>query len=173
MFASDGDPFWVPALGEWVDAADLRQGQWLRTSAGALVQITAIKRWTQDTTVHNLTVADLHTYYVLAGQNSILVHNSGECPLWVVRHETASQVAGNYTQGQKIRDPASQWYHEMLSDEELLDTINDAAEGDGIAVSPDGKILGGHHHWDELKARIKDGRISPDTQIRVDVYNGE
>ncbi|MFI5759113.1 hypothetical protein, partial [Streptomyces sp. NPDC051569] len=53
-------------------------GQWLRTSAGTHVQITAITRRTShSTTVHNLTVGDRHTYYVLAGATPVLVHNSG------------------------------------------------------------------------------------------------
>ncbi|MFE7043283.1 polymorphic toxin-type HINT domain-containing protein [Streptomyces atratus] len=76
--ATDGHPFWIPELGKWINATDLRSGQWLRTSAGTLVQISAVKRWTApDETVHNLTVADLHTYYVLAGATPVLVHNCG------------------------------------------------------------------------------------------------
>ncbi|MGM7443433.1 polymorphic toxin-type HINT domain-containing protein, partial [Streptomyces tunisiensis] len=69
-------PFWVPELGTWLDATDLQPGQWLQTSAGTYVQITAIERWTTPgTTVHNLTVGDTHTYYVLAGATPVLVHN--------------------------------------------------------------------------------------------------
>ncbi|MDQ0908728.1 RHS repeat-associated protein [Streptomyces canus] len=75
--ATDGHPFWVPALHEWVDAKDLEQGEWLRTGAGTLVRITAIQQRTETRTVHNLTVADIHTYYVLAGTKSVLVHNCG------------------------------------------------------------------------------------------------
>lgn len=45
---------------------------------------------------------------------------------------------GKYTQGQSIRDPASQWYHEMLSNDELLDSINNADEGEGIVASQEG-----------------------------------
>lgn len=75
--ATDGHPFWVPELQEWVDATDLQPGQWLRTSAGTRVQITAVGRWTQQSAVHNLTVTDLHTYYVLAGGTPVLVHNCG------------------------------------------------------------------------------------------------
>ncbi|MGK5448634.1 polymorphic toxin-type HINT domain-containing protein [Streptomyces radiopugnans] len=75
--ATDGHPFWVPELGEWIDATDLEPGQWLRTSAGTRIQITAVKRWTQQATVHNLTVSDAHTYYVLAGTVPLLVHNCG------------------------------------------------------------------------------------------------
>ncbi len=80
--ATDNHPFWVEAVGEWLHATDLEPGEWLRTSAGTYVQVTAIDRWTApDATVHNLTVNDLHTYYVLAGATSVLVHNSGgsEC----------------------------------------------------------------------------------------------
>ncbi|SEE21224.1 intein N-terminal splicing region/RHS repeat-associated core domain-containing protein [Streptomyces sp. 3213] len=76
--ATAGHPFWVPELGEWIDATDLRAGEWLRTSAGTYVQITAVERWTAlDATVHNLTVAMLHTYYVVAGAAPVLVHNCG------------------------------------------------------------------------------------------------
>ncbi|WP_407077921.1 polymorphic toxin-type HINT domain-containing protein [Streptomyces sp. NPDC126499] len=76
--ATDGHPVWVPALGRWVKATDLKSGQLLQTSSGTRVQITAVRRWTAPAaTVHNLTVSDLHTYYVLVGDASVLVHNCG------------------------------------------------------------------------------------------------
>ncbi|WP_228470815.1 polymorphic toxin-type HINT domain-containing protein [Streptomyces alkaliphilus] len=67
IVATDRHPFWVEDLREWVDATDLRAGQWLRTSAGTYVQVTAVERWTAGATVHNLTTTNLHTYHVLAG----------------------------------------------------------------------------------------------------------
>ncbi|MEU5720503.1 ricin-type beta-trefoil lectin domain protein [Micromonospora sp. NPDC047738] len=76
--ATDGHPFWAPELGEWIDATDLQSGQWLRTSAGTRVQITAVERWTTpQATVHNLTIGNLHTYYVAAADMQLLVHNCG------------------------------------------------------------------------------------------------
>lgn len=79
--ATDGHPFWVPELDEWIDATDLNRGDQLRTSAGTHVQITAVKRWTAPTaTVHNLTVSHLHTYYVVTADVSVLVHNMGRKP---------------------------------------------------------------------------------------------
>ncbi|MET9880680.1 polymorphic toxin-type HINT domain-containing protein [Actinacidiphila glaucinigra] len=76
--ATDGHPFWVAELDEWIKATDLKSGQWLQTSAGTYVQITAIKRWTvKQAAVNNLTVSNLHTYYVLAGAAPVLVHNCG------------------------------------------------------------------------------------------------
>ncbi|MEI5033273.1 polymorphic toxin-type HINT domain-containing protein [Streptomyces sp. S1A(2023)] len=76
VVATDGHPFWIPSLGEWVDASELEPGQRLQSSAGSWLQITAVQTWTQNAAVHNLTIADTHTYYVLAGEASALVHNS-------------------------------------------------------------------------------------------------
>ncbi|MEV4282268.1 polymorphic toxin-type HINT domain-containing protein [Actinoplanes xinjiangensis] len=73
--ATHNHPFWVPALSEWVDAEKLSPQQWLRTSAGTHVQIAAIRHHAANTRVHNLTVADIHTYYVLADEVPVLVHN--------------------------------------------------------------------------------------------------
>jgi hypothetical protein len=77
VVATDHHPFWAPQLHRWVNATDLQPGQWLQTSTGTWVQITALKRWTQHARVHNLTVDNLHTYYVLAGNTPVLVHNCG------------------------------------------------------------------------------------------------
>jgi hypothetical protein len=44
-------------------------GQYLQINRGAYVQVSAITAWTSgDQRVQNLTVADTHTYYVLAGR---------------------------------------------------------------------------------------------------------
>jgi hypothetical protein len=75
--ATDGHPFWAADLGQWVDAGNLHTGQWLRTGTGTWVQIARTHRRTETTTVYNLTVADLHTYHVVGGRTSVLVHNAG------------------------------------------------------------------------------------------------
>lgn len=96
--ATDGHPFWVPELHEWVDATDLQSGQWLQTNAGTYVQVTAIERWTvARATVHNLTVANIHTYYVVSGESSVLVHNCGV----QVDEAKFDYVMGNVTQGRQ------------------------------------------------------------------------
>ncbi|MFJ9032886.1 RHS repeat-associated core domain-containing protein [Streptomyces sp. NPDC102274] len=76
LTATDGHPFWVPALGRWIEADELTTGQWLQTSNGTWIQIAAVTHHAKQTTVYNLTVDDLHTYYVLAGETPVLVHNS-------------------------------------------------------------------------------------------------
>ncbi|MFE1500010.1 polymorphic toxin-type HINT domain-containing protein, partial [Streptomyces albidoflavus] len=70
-------PFWVPKADTWVDAADLHPGQWVQVAEGAGARISRIQQWTAlSAKVYNLSVSDLHTYYVLAGQTPVLVHNS-------------------------------------------------------------------------------------------------
>jgi hypothetical protein len=70
-------PFWVPQLDSWVPAEALVAGLSLRSASGAPVQITAVSRRTETTSVHNLTVAGHHTYYAMAGNTPVLVHNCG------------------------------------------------------------------------------------------------
>ena len=77
--ATDNHPFWVPDLKQWVPASALQVGQWLRTSSGTWVQVSAIRRHTEQATVYNLTVAAHHTFYVVAGTTSVLVHNTAPC----------------------------------------------------------------------------------------------
>jgi RHS repeat-associated protein len=93
VVATDHHPFWVPRLHRWVDATDLQPGQWLQTSTGTWVQITAVKRWTQHARVDNLTVDDLHTYYVLAGKTPVLVHNDD--PTWFPDRELPRTPGGH------------------------------------------------------------------------------
>ncbi len=44
------------------------------------MQVSAVSTRTAQATVHNLTVAGVHTYYVLAGDRSVLVHNTTPTP---------------------------------------------------------------------------------------------
>ncbi|GIF00007.1 hypothetical protein Ari01nite_74710 [Paractinoplanes rishiriensis] len=74
--ATDGHPFWAARPGEWREAKDLRAGDLLRTGSGTYVQVTAVQQRTAEQRVHNLTVDDLHTYYVVVGDQPVLVHNT-------------------------------------------------------------------------------------------------
>jgi RHS repeat-associated protein len=75
--ATTGHPIWLPGEGEWADAGTLKAGQWVQTDSGAKAKITKVRHHADTTTVYNLTVDDLHTYYAVAGATSVLVHNCG------------------------------------------------------------------------------------------------
>ncbi|WP_225642589.1 RHS repeat-associated core domain-containing protein [Streptomyces werraensis] len=75
LTATKGHPIWLPEQGAWVDAGALKSGQWVQTRNGIRAKIIKIHHHAEVTTVFNLTVDDIPTYYVLAGDTSILVHN--------------------------------------------------------------------------------------------------
>ncbi|TDQ53342.1 RHS repeat-associated core domain-containing protein [Actinorugispora endophytica] len=75
IVATGGHPFWVPEKNEWVDASDLTPGMWLLTISNSWVQVTAVRIWSQNSTVHNLTVDDINTYNIRLNDSSVLVHN--------------------------------------------------------------------------------------------------
>ncbi|MEU4388976.1 polymorphic toxin-type HINT domain-containing protein [Promicromonospora sp. NPDC023805] len=81
IVATDEHPFWNPEKRTWVDAVDLRSGEWLKTSSGTWAQVADVKVEHERAVVHNLTVDRDHTFYVSAGgtptSGSVLVHN---CP---------------------------------------------------------------------------------------------
>ena len=69
-------PFWNADKREWVDAEDLTVGTHLQDAHGRATQmVTAIKVWTGLDWMRDLTVANTHTYYVIAGSTPVLVHN--------------------------------------------------------------------------------------------------
>jgi hypothetical protein len=73
--ATAGHPFWAPALKAWVPASSLAAGVPVRTTGGATATVTSVSVRSMIARVHNLEVADLHSYYVVAGKTPVLVHN--------------------------------------------------------------------------------------------------
>ncbi|MEV7549720.1 RHS repeat-associated core domain-containing protein [Amycolatopsis sp. NPDC089917] len=80
IVATDGHPFWAPDLRKWIPADELTVGSWLQISSGTWAQVTATRTWDTQGRVHNLTVDNVHTYNVVAGQTPVLVHNCGGGP---------------------------------------------------------------------------------------------
>ncbi|MER6617024.1 DNRLRE domain-containing protein [Streptomyces xantholiticus] len=74
--ATDEHPFWLPDFGTWADAGELEPGMWLQTASGAWAQVTAVDEAHRTQRVHNITVEGQHTYYVMAGDAPVLVHNA-------------------------------------------------------------------------------------------------
>jgi RHS repeat-associated protein len=75
--ATDGHPFWSVSESAWVDAGDLRRFDLVADPRGNALVVKGVRRYSERARVFNLTVAGLHTYFVGAGRNSVLVHNCG------------------------------------------------------------------------------------------------
>ncbi|NMO57749.1 hypothetical protein HH310_42125 [Actinoplanes sp. TBRC 11911] len=89
---TDHHPFWSQTRKAWVDAVDLRKGELLRTAAGTYVQLSAVRSYENQERTYDLTVDDLHTYYVVAGTTPVLVHNVGPTECQLVLNEEMKPV---------------------------------------------------------------------------------
>jgi hypothetical protein len=68
-------PFYDDTLHAWVDASKLHPGDKLHPVAGEPVTVRIVTNFISSRTMYNLTIETDHTYYVVAGKVSVLVHN--------------------------------------------------------------------------------------------------
>ncbi|MEZ0096344.1 polymorphic toxin-type HINT domain-containing protein [Streptacidiphilus sp. EB129] len=68
-------PFYDQTQSSFVEAQNLHLGDLLQTPTGT-AQVTDLHLFHANTTTYDLTIGDLHTYYVMAGSAPILVHNT-------------------------------------------------------------------------------------------------
>jgi hypothetical protein len=70
-------PFWDATTRQWVDAAELEPGSSTLVGPDGEVQyVVAVETYTGAAPMRDLTVATIHTYYVVAGDTPVLVHNT-------------------------------------------------------------------------------------------------
>ncbi|MFK0195838.1 polymorphic toxin-type HINT domain-containing protein [Kitasatospora sp. NPDC090308] len=68
-------PLWDVTTKRWTEAHDLAPGDQVQTLDGGTVTVTEVRNYHRTAVTHDLTVADVHTYYVKSGATSLLVHN--------------------------------------------------------------------------------------------------
>ncbi|MGW0771892.1 polymorphic toxin-type HINT domain-containing protein [Streptomyces sp. NPDC002676] len=68
-------PFWDDTFHSWMRAGHLKPGHNLETATNHHARILTVRTRTGAADMYNLTVQQLHTYYVLAGVTPVLVHN--------------------------------------------------------------------------------------------------
>jgi hypothetical protein len=72
-------PIWNHTDQEWQPVAALSVGDQLHTANGTQSTVVGILSYTEgQATAYNLTIADAHTYHVIAGNTPVLVHNDNE-----------------------------------------------------------------------------------------------
>jgi hypothetical protein len=74
IVATFNHPFWVPDKQTFEWAQDLQPGEHLLLADGQTPSITSISHQDETTTVYNLSISEIHTFYV--GSLEVLVHNS-------------------------------------------------------------------------------------------------
>ena len=74
---TEDHPFWNDTDQQWQQAQHLTPGDNLLTPSGRIAVAGLDWDTIQRGPAYNLTVTDIHTYYVLAGNTPVLVHNDG------------------------------------------------------------------------------------------------
>ncbi|MEU4081060.1 hypothetical protein DEJ45_34520 [Streptomyces venezuelae] len=161
--ATDHHPFWSEKTRTWTDAADLNAGDTLRTATGDIVQVEKVHRWKTLQPAYNLSVNDLHTYFVLAGATSVLVHNTTPCPnLFDIHVEADGKLYNGWqhvlerhikdspdNKGEKTyfhlegrSGPLSQGDLDDIA-ELIRETVEDGVSFPNTGVNPDGSLRDG------------------------------
>jgi hypothetical protein len=77
ILATEHHLFWDAEDQTWVRADELTSADTVRTPDGQALRVVSTAAVPSHPTVHDLTVEDFHTFYVLAGTTPVLVHNCG------------------------------------------------------------------------------------------------
>ncbi|MGW0667599.1 RHS repeat-associated core domain-containing protein [Streptomyces sp. NPDC002746] len=182
IVATDTHPFWVPELKKWIKAGDLQVGQWLRTSAGTHVQIAAVSHYTKRQRTHDLTIEDVHAYYVLAGATPVLVHNCGGTNS--AHSSTCACASGsqprlvNGTMGSNPNPPASRLGREQYPSAYRA-TTHDAmrnrwTDAQGNWLDETGSIIQGNVTYDHISPVVDHWNsigYNSSRAVRNDYYN--
>jgi len=170
--ATAGHPFWVTGTsgdsgdpgtgtvgeGRWVSADHLKAGDHLATAAprDGPATIDTIREVTRTTTVYNLTVDGLHTYYVLAGNTSVLVHNAcGEFPWSSGRVSSASRSLDQGATSATVRSRSEA--EELFLGKYQGQGYRNASGFDGVGTKQYFGEKRGTYHWDDELG--PDGRV--------------
>ncbi|MDQ0313352.1 RHS repeat-associated protein [Kitasatospora herbaricolor] len=126
-------PFWDTTSQKWTEAANLQAGHQLRLPDGRTAAIKSVSNGhTAPTVAYDLTIKNIHTYYVLAGTTPILVHNCGEADPYSLKR--TESLSGNASK---------------RNVDSLTESMKQGGwQGDPIKVAKNGDdlyILDGHH----------------------------
>ncbi|BFU47671.1 LamG-like jellyroll fold domain-containing protein [Krasilnikovia sp. MM14-A1004] len=114
LHTTDNHLFWDRGHGRWTEASALEPGTSLLAPRGRQATVVSVRSVAGGRDMYDLTVEEVHTFYVVAGATPVLVHNAGPgCgSLWMsadkithhfmspdkngVRHAVAFGIEGPY-----------------------------------------------------------------------------
>jgi RHS repeat-associated protein len=112
---TEDHPFWNETDRQWQRADQLGRGDRLSSASGQPIRVRGLSAGTaRMADAYNITISDLHTYYVLVGASVALVHNT--CPEFIGprmyyknnskhdRGSLGSRIGPHPTNGQKALD---------------------------------------------------------------------
>jgi RHS repeat-associated protein len=141
-------PFWSEDRERWVNASQLVPGERLRTAeTGDSAFVVSTDNHVGDEAMRDLTVADTHTYHVMASDTPVLVHNCHGAYDWepANRPGLATEPQGRLPEGSWIRPgealtPGGSYHYVVMRngslramEEEAMWAIDDSAGHTSLA----------------------------------------
>jgi RHS repeat-associated protein len=177
---TEDHPFWNHTDRQWQPAAAIEPGDQLVTSTGDSATVTGLDAGSvRSDLAYNLTIDGIHTYYVLVGDTSVLVHNTcPEVPFGPrMNYEPNPKHAGGRLGNYRSPEPTNS---QAMLDRSFL--VN-SASGRRVAYDPDtGEIImfARHHNasyhgyvstWTNLPREaqnvlIRQGIFKPNGKLR-------
>ncbi|WP_274534339.1 polymorphic toxin-type HINT domain-containing protein, partial [Saccharothrix sp. CB00851] len=112
--ATSWHPVWVEDQRSFVNIGDLDPGDRLTSADSSSPRVAGVDHHTRFEPVHDLTVEGVHTYYVLAGTMSILVHNTGGsghiCDITAIAPDGSTRVDVKLESGDMTPEEATLGY---------------------------------------------------------------
>ena len=141
-----GHLYWDATTGRWTPARALRVGERLQTENGATVSITGIRDYTATMVTYNLTIDQLHTYYVQAGTTPLLVHNCGG----------GGEIAQNIADHANERGQAGDGTHYVsgVRPDDLHDYVHGILDGKTPNIETRYLSNGRVAYWDPAKSAV-------------------
>jgi hypothetical protein len=96
LHTTSNHPFWSETRHDWAEAGELQPGEVLHAEDGTPVRVVAVHNFDGRAWMYNLSVDDIHTYYVVAGDTPVLVHNTGPCGVWHEGTFDSPEASFNY-----------------------------------------------------------------------------
>jgi hypothetical protein len=139
-------PFWNETDHTWTDAAQLTPGKVLHALATSgrtyVARVIAVKTWTGLNHMRDLTVANVHTYYVVAGATPVLVHNQNILYNCTYDPETCTwscvAAPGGHAIGDQIAEGAGETGEKVGNAVDGTDTLVTVAKEFGLPHVPEG-----------------------------------
>ncbi|MBP2478606.1 RHS repeat-associated protein [Crossiella equi] len=153
--ATANHPFWVDSQERWLDASQLRTGDQVLGSNREKISIDHVEPRREIRKVFNLTIDELHTYYVRAGNAFFLTHNAGECPVNGVPHGKIGEAA-------TLQRLGAEGYTNVVSEVRFKGSQGQVFRADFVARDPAG-------NW--VAIEVKTGNGAGLTQNQRSGYN--
>ncbi|MEV0018545.1 polymorphic toxin-type HINT domain-containing protein [Streptomyces tendae] len=134
LVATSTHPFWSVSEGRWVDAGDLEPGMTIRTADGSEIPVAAVHPFRKHQRTFDLTISGIHTYYVLAGETTVLVHNNN-CNLF--NGDGWQHVLDEHIDGSPGVTPGNATFSNYADLDEIGELIEDTAKTPGGRNTPD------------------------------------